>query len=178
MATASPGRANAGSCVAGSITRSGRITTHPVSATKITLASAAIPGVVSVRPFHDVGDSEPPMPLPEIRAATQAVLKMANARVSSHADRRKRTVRMYSTPSGHAVAISTSDPNSTATPSEIRSRESPSGPPDPDSGVLVLPVGVTAPGGAVDPVAGAEPAVAVVTGGASAATLSLATVNV
>ena len=48
------------------MTRSGRITTHPVRATKITLASAAIPGVVSVRPPHDVGDSELPMPLPEI----------------------------------------------------------------------------------------------------------------
>ena len=61
-----------------------------------------------------------------------AALKMANASVSSHAERRKRTVKMYSTPSGHAVAINTSEPNSTATPSEISSRDRPSGPPDPD----------------------------------------------
>ena len=55
-------KARAGSCVAGSMTRSGRMTTQPVSTTKITRASAAMPGVVSVSPPHDVGDNELPMP--------------------------------------------------------------------------------------------------------------------
>ena len=60
------------------MTRSGRITTHPVRRTKIIRANAAMPGVVSVRSLHAVGDSELPMPSPEIRAATHAVLKTAN----------------------------------------------------------------------------------------------------
>ena len=71
------------------MTRSGRMTTHPVSSTKITLASAAMPGVVSVRPLHDVGDSELPMPLPVICAVMHAALKIANASVSSHAERKE-----------------------------------------------------------------------------------------
>ena len=158
------------------MTRSGRVTTHPVRRTKITRASAAMPGVVSVRPLQAVGDSELPIPLPEILAATHAALKPATTSVNSQADRRKRTVRMYSTPSGQAVAISTSAPNSVATPSEINSRESPSGPPDPDSGVAVSVLEVVV-GATVDPVIAVVPAAGVVTSGATVARVSLATVN-
>ena len=74
-----------------------------------------------------------------------AALKIAKTSVRSHAERKNLTVKMYSTPSGHAVAINTNEPNNTATPSEISSRDRPSGPPDPES-VLVesfVCVGVT-----------------------------------
>ena len=84
---------------------------------------------------------------------------------------------MYSTPSGQAVAISTNEPNSTATPSEINNRDRPSGPPDPDSGVAVSPVDVVAAGVTVEPVAGVDPTAGVVAAGTSGATVSLATTN-
>ncbi len=155
------------------MTRSGRMTTHPVSNTKITRASAAMPGVVSVRPLHAVGEIELPIPLPVMRAATHAVLKTATASVRSHAERRKRTVRMYSTPSGHAVAINTNDPNSTATPSEISKRDSPSGPLEPDGGTTVSWLGVTVSGGNVELVTGVEPPAGVVVD-ATVPTVSLA----
>jgi hypothetical protein len=86
-------------------------------------------------------------------------------------------VRMYSTPSGHAVAINTSDPNNTATPSEISKRDNPSGPPEPVPGVVELPDDELVVGAVVDPVAGTEPAPGVVTADASVATVSLAIVN-
>src|SRR6185436_11165440 len=177
VATASPGRASAGSCVAGSMTRSGRMTTHAVSTTKITRASAAMPGVVSVRPPHDVGDNELPIPLPVIWARMHAALKIAKTSVSNQAERSNLTVRMYSTPSGHAVAISTNDPNKTATPRVISSRDKPSGPPDPELVSVVVPVGVWAAGAVVATLPGVDPTGVVVATGARLGVGSLATVK-
>jgi hypothetical protein len=82
---------------------------------------------------------------------------------------------MYSTPSGHAVAISTNEPNNTATPSVIRSRDKPSGPPDPESVFVVSVVGVCAAGVATLP--GVEPSGVVVATGARLGVGSLATVK-
>src|SRR4029079_1475744 len=144
------------------MTRSGRNTTQPVSNTKITRNSAAMPGVVSVRPPHEVGDNELPMPLPVIWARMHAALKIANTRVSSHAERRNLTVKMYSTPSGHAVAISTNEPNRTATPSEISSRDRPRGPPDPEPVLVVSSFDVAVAGAVVATLPGVEPTGAVV----------------
>src|SRR3954468_10624610 len=139
------------------MTLSGRITTQPVSNTKITRKSAAMPGVVSVRPPHDVGDNELPMLLPVIWARMHAALKIAKASVSSHAERKNLTVNMYSTPSGHAVAMSTNEPNNTATPSEISSRERPRGPPDPESVLVLSPFDVEVAGDVVATLPGVEP---------------------
>src|SRR4051812_41463246 len=159
------------------MTLSGRITTQPVNNTKITRRSAAMPGVVSVRPPHEVGDNELPMLLPVIWARMHAALKIAKTTVSSHADRKNLTVNMYSTPSGHAVAISTNEPNNTATPSEISSRDRPRGPPDPEPLSVVSSFAVAAAGDAVATVPAVEPSGAVVATGASVGVGSLATVK-
>ena len=125
VTTASVGMASAGSCVVGSITRSGRSTTQPVATTSTSRAIAARPGQpASSRSSHVPGLS----PLPSDSSFTAAVRAMtyssvpANARI--HTERRNRTARMYSGPSGQATTISTNEPNRMARPSVDRTRPS------------------------------------------------------
>ena len=94
--------------------------------------------------------------------------------------RRKRTVRMYSTPSGHAIAISTSDPKSTASPRLLRSRKSASGPRLFDDSVPSSVTPVVTVGAVIASVVGGvvSPGTVVVVSGATATTGSLATVKV
>ena len=117
VSTARVGMAMAGSCVVGSITRSGRSTTHALAITSTRRAIAARPAQpASSRSNHEAGLR----PLPKESWLTAALSAMTYSRVPTnvriHTERRKRTARMYSGPSGQATTISTSEPNSTARP--------------------------------------------------------------
>ena len=117
--------AMAGSCVVGSMTRSGRITTQAQAMTSTRRARAARPGhPASSRSSHPAGLS--PLPKDSSRTAALRATTYSNvpASVSSHTERRKRTARMYSGPSGQAAMISASDPKSTARPSVDSTRPS------------------------------------------------------
>ena len=129
VATAITGNAIAGSCVDGSIDRSGRTTLHPHAAVAARRISAATPGVVSVRSVQVVGLSAAPTERPVSCTVRNTTVSTTPRSAAAHAHRRKRTVRTYSMPSGHAIAISTSEPRRAASPSEPRRRASPSGPP-------------------------------------------------
>ena len=127
---ASNGMPNAGSCVVGSMTRSGRMTTQPVAITRTSRAIAARPGQpASARSNHADGLSE----APSERSVASAVNATRNSTVptsaSAHIERRKRTVITYSGPSGHATPISTSAPKMTRMPSVDSTRPSHSAPP-------------------------------------------------
>ena len=121
-----------------------------------------MPAPESVRSPHAVGRMVEPGDSPDICAARKIAVAIDPSSATTHTMRRKRTVRMYSTPSGHAVTISTMLPSSTARPSAAIMRDNPSGPPTfgaVDSSVPVPVVGATVTGTvsvgvSVDPVAG------------------------
>ena len=115
--TASVGRAMAGSWVVGSMTRSGRSTTQTQATTSTTRATAARPAQpASSRSSHPAGLSPWPNDSPLTAALSATTYSSVPINVSSHTERRKRTARMYSGPSGQAATIRTRDPNSTASP--------------------------------------------------------------
>ena len=131
VTTASVGMAIAGSCVVGSMTRSGRSTTQAQATTSTRRASAARPGQpASSRSSQPAGLSPLPNDSPRTAALRATTYSSVPTRVSSHTERRKRTARMYSGPSGQAATISTSDPNSTARPSVDSTRPSQVAPSD------------------------------------------------
>src|SRR6056297_20663 len=129
VTTARPGTPSANICVTGSITRSGRKATQAAASTNTIRARAAIPAVpASNRSSHDSGLKLPPSE-PSVTAAVAAARYSAvptNATI--HAPRTNRTVSRYSTPSGQAAAITTSDPKSTAIPNTDSRRPSHNGP--------------------------------------------------
>ena len=139
---ASKGMPNAGSCVVGSMTRSGRSTTQPVAITRTSRAIAARPGQpASARSNHADGLSD----APSERSVASAVNAMRNSTVptsaSAHIERRNRTVITYSGPSGQATPISTSAPKMIRMPSVDSTRPSHSAPPVlPSSSLLVVVV--------------------------------------
>src|SRR4051794_6970452 len=106
-----------------------------------------------------------------------AALKIAKASVRSQAERKNLTVRMYSTPSGHAVAINTNEPNNTATPSEMSKRDRPRGPPEPESVFVLSSFVVDVAGAVVATLPGVEPSGVVVATDARVGAGSLATVK-
>ena len=159
--------AMAGSWVVGSMTRSGRTTTHTLAMTSTRRAIAARPAhPASSRSSHAAGLR----PLPKESSLTAAVRATTYSSVPTnvriHTERRKRTARMYSGPSGQATTISTSEPNSTARPNMESVRPShvaPSDTSDASSTVLssdepddesagAMVVGVVEPPGVVDAV--------------------------
>src|SRR6056297_395307 len=129
VTTARPGTPSANICVTGSITRSGRKATQAAASTNTIRARAAIPAVpASNRSSHDSGLKLPPSE-PSVTAAVAAARYSAvptNATI--HAPRTNRTVSRYSTPSGQAAAITTSEPKSTGIPNTDNRRPSHSGP--------------------------------------------------
>ena len=96
VATASVGNTMAGSCVVGSITRSGRATTHPVSAVSTNRASAARPGQPAlVRSSHAAGDR----PLPNDSPLAAAAYALTYKHGADHGDDPRRPQE----PDGHDV---------------------------------------------------------------------------
>jgi hypothetical protein len=135
-----------------------------------------------LRSIHAVGLSDAPID----EFVCSAVMRIATATEptieSSHAARRNRTVRMYSTPSGQATTMSTSDPKSTARARVATSRARPSAPPtrEPSSASSACtPVEVTGSGaavtaGTVEPVASVAATVVVSGAGAVGTTTASA----
>ena len=130
VATANSGAASAGSWVDWSMQRSGRITTQTQPAVSSTRAMAAMPDALS-RSVQASGLSDAPTDFPVTLAVRNTAVSTEPTSDTIHAVRKKRTVRMYSTPSGQAVAMSTSEPNSTASPMLVTRRARPRGPPLP-----------------------------------------------
>ena len=88
VASARIGAANAGICVAGSMIRSGRNATQPHAATRISRASSATPGRVSVRSLHEPGDSDDPSDEPVSMARVQMTRTSVLMSAMAHDTRR------------------------------------------------------------------------------------------
>ena len=69
-----------------------------------------MPGVVSVRSVHELGDNDDPSELPVSTARVQTTRNAVLTRAIAHMRRRCRAVSTYSTPSGHARTMSRRPP--------------------------------------------------------------------
>ena len=129
VATASAGMPSAAICVVGSMTRSGRNATQPEPSTRMSRASAAMPGApASNRSSQFDGFSPLPNDSPVAAAVAAATYSTVPTNATIQIIRMNRTATRYSTPSGHAAAIVTSDPKRMATPRTESRRPSHSGP--------------------------------------------------